>query len=99
MKIHEFARENRISVRTVRYYIQLGLLHPGKKDGQLYFDQASSLELKEILELKGDGFLLQEVGEWLAWERYDGMELQEKKHRKLTLLRQVHRRICQEEPR
>ena len=64
MKIHEFARENRISVRTVRYYIQLGLLHPGKKDGQLYFDQASSLELKEILELKGDGFLLQEVGEW-----------------------------------
>ena len=99
MKIHEFARENRISVRTVRYYIQLGLLIPGKRDGQLYFDQTSSLELKEILELKEDGFLLQEIGEWLTWERDKGMETQEKRQRKQGLLRQVHRRICQEEQR
>lgn len=99
MKIHEFAGLAGLSVRTVRYYIQMGLLRPGKKDGQLYFDQGCSRDLKDILGLKEDGLLLKEISDWVAWERDEDMGIRERNRRKRNLLGQVYDRISREEQR
>ena len=96
MKIQEFSTLYGLSVRTVRYYVQLGLLRPGKREGQLFFDQDCKRELETILGLREDGFLLKEIGDWFSWERGEKPE-GEIWGLKKELLRQVHRRVCEQE--
>lgn len=97
MKIQEFSTLYGLSVRTVRYYIQLGLLRPGKREGQLFFDQDCKRELETILGLREDGFLLKEIGDWFSWERGEKPE-GEIWGLKKELLRQVHRRALRRIP-
>lgn len=66
MKIHEFAEKNAISVRTVRYYVQMELLAPVKTGGQMDFSEAEFARLKKIEEMKEAGYQLKEIAEWFS---------------------------------
>lgn len=66
--IGDFARLGQVSVRMLRHYDALGLLHPARVDpwtGYRYYEAAQLSRLNRIVALKDLGFSLQQVGEVL----------------------------------
>lgn len=61
MKIGEVAKKYHLSVDHIRYYIQLGLLVPHKKNTQYRFTNKDLDELHYILQLKNLQFTLKEI--------------------------------------
>lgn len=68
MKIGEFSKINKISIETVRHYIDLGLIIPYKKGAQYEFNEKCQNDLKNILELKSLGFTLNEIKSIFIYE-------------------------------
>lgn len=67
-KIGEFAKLNRVTVKSLRYYDTLGLLKPIRVDnfsGYRYYSAGQMPRLNRILSLKNMGFCLSEVVEIL----------------------------------
>lgn len=65
-KIGDFSKLNKIPVKTLRYYDELGLLKPAKVDTQTGYRFYSALQLarlNKILALKDLGFSLNQIGE------------------------------------
>ncbi len=63
-KIGEFARIANITVKTLRYYNDIGLLIPEQVDiysGYRYYGDRNLEEIKLIKELKEAGFTLDEI--------------------------------------
>lgn len=63
-KIGDFAKLNRVTVKTLRHYESLGLLQPEKIDdftGYRYYSASQMPRLNRILSLKDIGFSLDEV--------------------------------------
>ena len=62
-RIGDLARNAGVTVRTVRYYEDLGLLktHQRTDGGQRTYTDADLVYLKRILELKGLDFSLEEI--------------------------------------
>lgn len=63
-RIGEFARLNKVTVKTLRYYDSLGLLQPEKIDiftGYRYYSADQMPRLNRILSLKDIGFSLDEI--------------------------------------
>jgi DNA-binding transcriptional MerR regulator len=66
--IGDFARLGQVSVRMLRHYDALGLLHPARVDpwtGYRYYEAAQLARLNRVIALKDLGFSLQQVGEVL----------------------------------
>ncbi len=62
--IGDFARHGRVSVRMLRHYDAIGLLHPARVEpatGYRYYDAAQLSRLNRIIALKDLGFTLQQV--------------------------------------
>src|ERR1041384_8327488 len=79
-KIGEFSKLVQVSVPTLRYYDQVGLLKPVKVDnltGYRYYSASQLPRLHRILALKGLGFSLEQIGavldEGLTPEQIRGM--------------------------
>jgi DNA-binding transcriptional MerR regulator len=69
MRIGDFSRLSRVTVKTLRYYDEVGLLHPAHVDettGYRYYDHDQLPRLYRILALKDLGFSLEEIGRLLA---------------------------------
>ena len=62
-KIGHFAKMMNVSIRTIRYYDQIGLLKPSKtmSNGYRLYDQKDILKLQKILSLKYMGFSLEDI--------------------------------------
>ncbi|MBQ0071218.1 MAG: MerR family transcriptional regulator [Spirochaetales bacterium] len=61
-KIGQIAELSGLTLRTIRYYDEMGLLAAGRtKGGQRYFSDQDLVYLKRIKELKGLGFSLEEI--------------------------------------
>ena len=63
-KIGDFAKLNRVTVKTLRHYESLGLLQPEKIDsftGYRYYSASQMPRLNHILSLKDIGFSLDEI--------------------------------------
>ncbi len=61
-RIGEIARLSGLTLRTIRYYGELGLLSESRSSGgQRYFTDQDLVYLKRIIELKGLGFSLEEI--------------------------------------
>jgi effector-binding domain-containing protein len=69
MRIGDFSRLSRVTVKTLRYYDEVGLLHPAHVDditGYRHYDHDQLPRLYRILALKDLGFSLEEIGHLLA---------------------------------
>ena len=84
MQIKEFADFTGVSVRTLHYYDEIGLLRPAFVDratGYRFYDENSLLRMQEILFYRELDFSLKSIGEILASPNYDKSKaLTEQKH-------------------
>ena len=84
MQIKEFAEFIGVSVRTLHYYDEIGLLVPAFVDrstGYRYYDEDSLLRMQEILFYRELDFSLKSIGEILSSPNYDKTKaLKEQKH-------------------
>ena len=84
MQIKEFANFTGVSVRTLHYYDEIGLLRPALVDrstGYRFYDENSLLRMQEILFYRELDFSLKSIGEILSSPNYDkNKALKEQKH-------------------
>ena len=74
MQIKEFADATGVSVRTLHYYDEIGLLKPAFVDGATgyrYYDESALLRMQEILFYRELDFSLKSIGEILSSPHYD----------------------------
>jgi len=74
MQIKEFAEFTGVSVRTLHYYDEIGLLKPACVDGftgYRYYDENSLLRMQEILFYRELDFSLKSISEILSSPNYD----------------------------
>jgi DNA-binding transcriptional MerR regulator len=64
--IREMARDFQVSIRTLRFYEDRGLLHPRRERTSRRYDARDRLHLKMILKGKQLGFTLSEIHDILA---------------------------------
>ena len=84
MQIKEFAEFTGVSVRTLHYYDEIGLLRPAEVDritGYRFYDEDSLIRMQEILFYRELDFSLKSIGEILSSPNYDKSKaLNEQKH-------------------
>jgi DNA-binding transcriptional MerR regulator len=74
MQIKEFAIATGVSIRTIHYYDEIGLLTPAYVDkitGYRYYDENSILRMQEILFYRELDFPLKSIKEILTSPNYD----------------------------
>ena len=93
MPIKEFARLTGVSVRTLHYYDEIGLLRPATVDeqtGYRFYDEASLLRMQEILFYRELDFPLKSIAEILSSPHYskeEALEEQKKLQERLQRLK------------
>ncbi|MBQ3180703.1 MAG: MerR family transcriptional regulator [Firmicutes bacterium] len=84
MQIKEFGEFTGVSVRTLHYYDEIGLLTPAfvdKSTGYRFYDENSLIRMQEILFYRELDFSLKSIGEILSSPNYDkNKALKEQKH-------------------
>ena len=84
MPIKKFAELTGVSVRTLHYYDEIGLLMPALVDestGYRFYDETSFLRMQEILFYRELDFSLKSIREILSSPHYDkNKALKEQKH-------------------
>lgn len=78
-KVGEISRETGISVRTLHYYEQIGLLVPEGRSssGHRLYSHDDIVRLQQIKSLQQLGMSLTEVGRCLEQEQFSGLEVME----------------------
>ncbi|MCZ8522546.1 MULTISPECIES: MerR family transcriptional regulator [Paenibacillus] len=106
-KISDFSKLSRVSVKTLRYYDQIGLLEPAHTDrdsGYRYYTADQLYRLHRILAFKDLGFTLEQIGPMLdevSCEEINGMlrlkqaELQQKVLEEQARLARIEARVQQ----
>lgn len=98
MHIREFAYLTGVSVRTLHYYDEIGLLKPASVDeqnGYRFYDEASLERMQEIMFYRELDFPLKTIFKILASPNYDKKEaLMEQKHL-LTLKKERLERLIE----
>ena len=98
MLIKEFAEFTGVSVRTLHYYDEIGLLPPAFVDrstGYRYYDGHSLIRMQEILFYRELDFSLKRIGQILSSPDYDKRQALDAQKHLLTLKKQrLERLIC-----
>ena len=96
MLIKEFAEFTGVSVRTLHYYDEIGLLTPAFVDrttGYRYYDENSLLRMQGILFYRELDFSLKSIGEILSSPNYDARKSLEEQKILLTLKKERLERL------
>ena len=96
MLIKEFAEFTGVSVRTLHYYDEIGLLTPACVDrstGYRYYDENSLLRMQEILFYRELDFSLKNISEILSSPNYDIKKSLEEQKILLTLKKERLERL------
>lgn len=92
-RIGEISRLTGLTLRTIRYYEELGLLSGGRTDGgQRYFRDEDLVYLKRIIELKSLGFSLEEISKIIKLKEED----RSGNKRRIELLTQYRSKLSQD---
>ena len=96
MQIKEFADSTGVSVRTLHYYDEIGLLRPAYVDratGYRFYDENSLLRMQEILFYRELDFSLKSIGEILSSPNYDKNKALNEQKQLLTLKKERLERL------
>ena len=96
MLIREFAEFTGVSVRTLHYYDEIGLLKPAFVDratGYRYYDENSLLRMQEILFYRELDFSLKSIGKIISSPNYDTRKSLEEQKILLTLKKERLERL------
>ena len=96
MQIKEFADFTGVSVRTLHYYDEIGLLKPAfvdKTTGYRFYDEKSFLRMQEILFYRELDFSLKSIGEILSSPNYDKSKALNEQKQLLTLKKERLERL------
>jgi len=96
MQIKEFAELTGVSVRTLHYYDEIGLLTPAHVDehtGYRFYDENSLLRMQEILFYRELDFSLKSIGEILLSPNYDKEKALKEQKALLTLKKERLERL------
>jgi len=96
MQIKEFAKFTGVSVRTLHYYDEIGLLEPAEVDrlsGYRYYDEKSLLRMQEILFYRELDFSLKSIGEILSSPNYDTQKALKEQKKLLALKKERLERL------
>ena len=96
LQIKEFALLTGVSVRTLHYYDEIGLLKPSfvdEQNGYRFYDEASLERMQEILFYRELDFSLKSIGEILASPNYDKQKALAEQKRLLTLKKERLERL------
>ena len=88
LQIKEFAELTGVSVRTLHYYDEIGLLKPSfvdEQNGYRFYNEASLERMQEILFYRELDFPLKSIAEILASPNYDKQKALVEQKRLLTL--------------
>jgi effector-binding domain-containing protein len=108
LKIGQFSRFSQVTVKTLRYYDQIGLLKPAEVDrftGYRYYSASQLPRIHRILALKDLGLSLEQIGDLLAGDlspdqirgilRMKQSEIQQQVAEDQARLRRVEQRLKQ----
>lgn len=96
MQIREFSRLTGVSVRTLHYYDQIGLLRPARVDkdsGYRYYDEASLLRMQQILFYRELDFSLKDICRILSSPNFDAQQALAEQRQLLSLKKQRLERL------
>ena len=96
MQIKEFADFTGVSVRTLHYYDEIGLLTPAfvdKSTGYRFYDKKSFLRMQEILFYRELDFSLKRIEEILSSPDYDKSKALNEQKQLLTLKKERLERL------
>ena len=96
MQIREFAERTGVSVRTLHYYDEIGLLRPACVDrstGYRFYDEANLLQMQQILFYRELDFSLKSIAEILSSPHYDKNEALTQQKQLLTLKKERLERL------
>ena len=96
MQIKEFADFTGVSVRTLHYYDEIGLLMPAfvdKTTGYRFYDEKSFLRMQEILFYRELDFSLKAIREILSSPNYDKCKALNEQKQLLTLKKERLERL------
>ena len=88
LQIKKFAELTGVSVRTLHYYDEIGLLKPSyvdEQNGYRFYDETSLEQMQEILFYRELDFPLKSIAEILASPNYDKQKALAEQKRLLTL--------------
>ena len=96
MQIQEFARFTGVSVRTLHYYDEIGLLKPAcvdRRSGYRHYDEQSLLRMQEILFYRELDFSLKDIAQILSSPHYDKNKALQEQKQMLTLKKERLERL------
>lgn len=96
MLIKEFAVFTGVSVRTLHYYDEIGLLKPAfvdKSTGYRYYDEKSLLRMQEVLFYRELDFSLKNIAEILSSPAYDTRKVLNEQKNLLSLKKERLERL------
>ena len=96
MHINEFAKLTGVSVRTLHYYDEIGLLKPAfvdKQNGYRFYDEVSLERMQEILFYREMDFSLKSICEIVSSPDYDRQSALSKQRQLLVLKKERLERI------
>ena len=96
MQINEFAKLTGVSVRTLHYYDEIGLLKPAfvdEQNGYRFYDENSLLRMQEILFYRELDFPLKSILEILSSPDYDKQKALAEQRKLLELKKKRLERI------
>jgi len=96
MRIGKFAKTNKLTIDTIRHYMDLGLIVPEKKGGQYFFDEHCQNDLEHILSFKDMGFSLSEIKKIFYYKKFGKLTEYEKNIYYQSLFKNKYDSINQE---
>lgn len=96
MKIGTFAKKNKLSIDTIRYYQRLNLIHPVQMGRNFDFSEVNQAELDFIQKMKALQFSLSEIKEIIYLKNVDSIHVEGRNMRLKQIFLDKSSQITQE---